>query len=234
MANTFELYRFAGTWGLPSASPFCIKLETWCRIAGLDYEPVDLDGPPKSKTGKLPYIVDDGELIDDSQQIIEHLKATRGVDPDSELTDRERADGHALRRMIEDSLYWALLHERWIVKANWEVTRQAYFGHLPPVIRQVVPAVVRRGVIKSQHSQGFGRRSQEMRDQMARHDIEAMAAIIGDGDYVASTVSTVDATASAMIWNILASPYDSKLKTVVQSKPELVAYHTRMHEAYWG
>jgi hypothetical protein len=33
-----KLYPFAPAWGLPNASGFCLKLETYLRMAGLPYE----------------------------------------------------------------------------------------------------------------------------------------------------------------------------------------------------
>lgn len=32
------LYQFEPAWGLPNASPFCMKLETYFRMANLDYQ----------------------------------------------------------------------------------------------------------------------------------------------------------------------------------------------------
>lgn len=29
------LYQPPGAWGIPSVSPFCVKLETWLRMAGV-------------------------------------------------------------------------------------------------------------------------------------------------------------------------------------------------------
>lgn len=43
-------------WGMPSTSPFCIKLESWLRMAGLAYEARVLKGPPRSPNGKVPYV----------------------------------------------------------------------------------------------------------------------------------------------------------------------------------
>ncbi len=36
-----RVYQFAPAFGLPNASPFCMKLETWLRMAGLPFEPVN-------------------------------------------------------------------------------------------------------------------------------------------------------------------------------------------------
>ena len=33
-----KLYQFERTWGIPNLSPFCCKVETYLRFAGIDYE----------------------------------------------------------------------------------------------------------------------------------------------------------------------------------------------------
>lgn len=36
-----KLYQFAPAWDVPNLSPFCVKVETYLRMAGLPYEVVD-------------------------------------------------------------------------------------------------------------------------------------------------------------------------------------------------
>src|SRR5262249_28329191 len=110
-----KLFQGPPAYGLAgSASPPCMKLETWLRISGVPYEhgefPSMTKAPPK---GKIPYIEDGGVLIGDSTLIIEHVKRTRGVDPDKDLTASERAVGLAFRRMLKENFYWVLMHIRY-------------------------------------------------------------------------------------------------------------------------
>src|SRR4051812_22261677 len=111
--STIKLFQYPPAYGLAgSASPACMKLETWLRIAGVPYEP----GAPMTKQppkGKMPFIEDEGVLIGDSTLIIEHLKRTRQVDPDRSLGPAERAIGLAFRRMLKENVYWLLIHIRY-------------------------------------------------------------------------------------------------------------------------
>lgn len=55
-----QLYQFAPAFDLPNASPFCMRLETYLRMAALPFEIPrfklqQFQGAPK---GKMPYIVD--------------------------------------------------------------------------------------------------------------------------------------------------------------------------------
>jgi hypothetical protein len=40
-AAMIKVHQFAPAFGLPNASPFCMKLETYLRMAGLPFELVD-------------------------------------------------------------------------------------------------------------------------------------------------------------------------------------------------
>jgi glutathione S-transferase len=60
-----RLFQFPRLFSIPNLSPFCSKLETWLRIAGIPYDVVDTPNPRKSPKGKLPFIEDAGLRIGD-------------------------------------------------------------------------------------------------------------------------------------------------------------------------
>ena len=91
-----KLYQFPRMFSIPNLSPFCCKLETWLRIAGVAYEVVDTPDPRKGPKGKLPFIEDDGVRIADSSLVIEHLMKSRAVDPDAHLSPSQRATASAV------------------------------------------------------------------------------------------------------------------------------------------
>jgi glutathione S-transferase len=86
-----KLFQFPRMLGVPNLSPFCCKLETWLRIAGIRYELEIVTDPRKGPRGKLPFIEDEGVRIADSTIIVDHLKRSRGVDPDAGLSSSQRA-----------------------------------------------------------------------------------------------------------------------------------------------
>ena len=55
-----RLHQFAPAFGLLNASPFCMKLEMYLRMAGLPYEAVNSGDVMKAPKRKLPYIDDGG------------------------------------------------------------------------------------------------------------------------------------------------------------------------------
>ena len=85
-----RLYQFAPAFGLPNASPFCMKLETYLRMAGLPYELVNSGDVLRAPKGKLPFIDDGGTRLADTSFIIEYLKGRYGEPLDASLTPAQR------------------------------------------------------------------------------------------------------------------------------------------------
>ena len=79
------LFQIPGGWGEPSASPFCVKLECYLRMAGHEFKN-EMGDPRKAPRGKVPWIDDDGSVICDSQLAIEHLKKKHGDPLDAKLS----------------------------------------------------------------------------------------------------------------------------------------------------
>ena len=132
------LHQFARVWGIPNLSPFCCKVKTALRMAGLPYEVVDAI-PAAGPKGKLPYITDGEKTISDSRFILEYLRETYDADLDRGLTAAERAESLAFQRMMEDDLHWVMMWTRWVDPQGWPVNRKGIFGGLPPVVRGMVP-----------------------------------------------------------------------------------------------
>ena len=66
----------------------------------------------RRRGGQLPYIVDDGETIGDSDTIIAHLVSKHRLAIDDDLTGRHSDVDHLVTRMPDD-LYWVMSYSRW-------------------------------------------------------------------------------------------------------------------------
>jgi glutathione S-transferase len=95
-----KLYQFNPAWGLPNPSPFCMKVETYLRMASLPYEAINNAVPFKAPKKKLPYIEDGTRLVADSGFILKYLKLNYGDILDENLSDHEKARAHALSRFV--------------------------------------------------------------------------------------------------------------------------------------
>ncbi len=227
-----ELHQFKPRLGVLNASPFCMKVELYLKMAEVDYRVVDEDVPNGPK-GKLPYISDVGKKIGDSSDIIEYLKETRGDPLDAELTSEQRAKGLALRRMLEEHTYFVMLYLRWLDPDGWPTVRKAFFSHLPLPLSLVLPAYLRLSMRKTLQAQGIGRHSREEVIARGQADIQALAALLGEGPYVVGESPTsFDACVYAFLANMVAPTPEMPLTAEVVAHERLVAYCARMKERY--
>lgn len=230
-----KVFQFAPAFGLPNASPFCMKLETYLRMAGLPFELVNNGDVFKAPKGKLPYIDDDGTLVSDTHFIIEHLKARYGDPLDAALTPLERAHATAYQRLFEEDLYWAVVHTRWIADAGWAKTREAFFSAMPVPLRLFVPALARRGLRAQMRGHGMGRHSEAEIHAIGCRDVAAVADFLADKPYMlGDKPRSLDAIAHAFLANLLWAPVDSPIRRHAQGRPTLEAYCQRMKARYFA
>lgn len=224
------LVLFPKVWGR-NVSPFGLKLETWLTLADIPFETresIRLDRAPK---GKIPYIIDDGHLLGDSTLIIEHLKASRGLDPDAALTERERSEAVAMQCLFEDHLYFLMVWSRWLDDEAWPLVAEAFFRHLPMPARQVAPWVMRRRVASMLHAQGTGRHDAGEIDRLGRNDLASIASYLGDRPFfLGDRLSTLDAVAYGFLANILMLPLDCALKRAADELPNLRSWCEAMEQ----
>jgi glutathione S-transferase len=230
-----KVFQFAPALGLPNASPFCMKLETYLRMAALPFELVNSGDVMKAPKHKLPYIDDDGTVVADTTFIIEYLKGRYGDPLDAALSPGERAVATAFQRLFEENLYWALVHTRWAEPAGWAKTREAFFGTMPAPLRWFVPALARRGLLAEMRGHGMGRHSAAEICAIGCRDLTAIADFLADKPFMlGAQPSSLDATAHAFLANVLWAPVDSPIRRHAQSRSNLEAYCQRMKARYFA
>jgi glutathione S-transferase len=219
--------------GTPNPGPFCVKLEAALRIAGVPYEVTHDSNPASGPKGKMPFVEIDGERMGDSTLILERLAREQGVDLDQGLTPRERAQSHALQRMIEERLYSVMLYSRWSEPANWAKLRRLFFGGLPFPLRMILPRSIRKARMQSLHAQGTGRHARDEIYALGAADLKAIGDILGDKPFFFGDRPTLaDVTAFAFLVSIIGPDFDSPLKESALSHANLVSHTERMGEIF--
>jgi glutathione S-transferase len=235
MTSQLIVHQIPGAWGLPTVGPFSLKLEAYLRITGIPYHAVIDATPFKGPKRKLPWIEHEGRAIGDSGFIIEYLEQRFGCDPNAGLSAAERAIALSLRRLIEENLYWVLVYDRWIVEANWPVTRAVVLGMVPAAARVLIAPLARRGVRRQLVGHGMGLHSPQEVHAIGQRDVGAIADFLGDKPYLMGGAPTeIDAVAYGMLANIMLVPIDSPVKEAALRRENLVAFVERLRARYFG
>jgi glutathione S-transferase len=231
---TITLVQYRRGYGIANLSPFCMKAEILLKMAGMAYEIETLDDPRKTPKGKLPMIRDGGQDIADSTFIQRHLEQAHGADFYPDTSARDRAIGHALSRMCEERTYWALVYARWIEPSNWPKIKEFWFGGMPPVIRSLVPKLAIKEVKANLRAHGLGRHSQQDIYALGASDIDAIAAVLCDQDYIlGSTPTAADASVYPIIENALMAEFPSPLLDAAQAHRALAPYAARCRDLWF-
>lgn len=219
--------------GTPNPSPFCVKLETALRLAGVPHRVCYETNPANAPKGKLPFVEMEGTRIGDSALVLHHLKKTLGVDLDRDLNDSERAQSHMLQQMLDERFYWVLLHSRWIDDGNWPVVKRGFFGGMPFPLSMIVPRLARKQIRAALRAQGIGRHTPEEIYALGARDLAALSAFLGDKPFFFGDKPTLaDATAFAYLVNIVGPELASPLKDAARGHDNLLRHTDRMGEIY--
>ena len=222
--DSITLYQFSSVWGLPNISPFCMKLEGYLKLAGLDYQVQTQNDPRKAPKKKVPYVKIGDRLIADSEHIYDYLRVHKGVDLDRNLTMEERAIHHAMSVMCDESLYFVLIYNRWIDEINWDTFRSAVFGPLPKMVRSFVANKVRSKVQGDIVAHGMGLHAKEEVYAIGEKHLAALGEYLGDKPWFGGANPTkLDVCATSYLANIIKSPLENPLKVSLQQWPNLVA-----------
>jgi glutathione S-transferase len=234
MIKLVQFPRPSPEWDIPNFSPFCLKVETYLKMAGHEYQVVDRLDPRRAPKGKLPVIEDGGRTIADSGFIVEYLKHTYKDPLDARLTGDERATGHMLRRTIEENLYFAMLYFRWVDDAGWARTRVGFFETAALPIKVAGRLIVRRDMRHKVHAQGVGRHSREEIVEIARADLDSISAVLKDKPYLFGDQPTsFDAMAYGFIANLVYVPIPNPLQGHAAAS-SLKPYADRIRGRYFG
>lgn len=227
------LYAFGPNFGLPDSSPFVMKADLHLKMTGLRYDTA-FGGLPIAPKSKLPFIVDDGETIADSTFIREHLERKYGVDFDEGLAPVEQAQAWAAERMMEDHLYWAMVHDRWMIDDNFARGPARFFDAAPEAARPAIMAQAREKVRLALYGQGLGRHCGEEVAALAARSLGAVSTLIGDKPYLmGSRPCGADAIVFGVLAGVLWPDFDSPVRQVGLRYPNLVRYCERMMEQWY-
>lgn len=226
--SQLKVYHLPGAWGLPTVSPFCLKLDAFLRMTGIAHQSITASTPFGGPKKKAPWIEYQGRKLGDSTLIVDYLSREFKVDPDAHLTDRQRGTSVAIQRLVEENLYWAMVYDRWARAENWPILKGTVLGSIPAPLRAVIAPLARRSVHKQLEGHGMGLHSPDEIAAIARKDIRALAAILGNGPwFMGQRISMADATVYSLLANIAFVEFHSPMKAMIEEQPQLAKWLDR-------
>jgi len=194
---------------------------------------VDTPDPRSAPKGKLPFIEDGGLRMGDTSLIIEHLRETRGVDPDAHLDPSQRAIARLVQRTLEEHYAFVLLYTHFIREQGWQHTR-ATFERVPAFIRPMVARMVRGRMRNILWVQGLSRHSDAEIIELGLQDWRAVLKVISDGPFFfGREPKGVDAIVFATLAPTILAPIESPVRDYLCSQPACVRYVEGMRDRFF-
>jgi len=223
------LYSYPTLFGVADNNGYGLKVFAFMRLTSLPFTHKHIFDASAAPRGQLPYIVDDGETVGDSETIIAHLISKYRLTVDAALGARERDLSLLVIRLLDD-LYWVMSYSRWRDERYWPAFRAALM-HEHPTLTEEGLAKARDFNFQRYHFQGIGRYAPDTAYARGLADLGVLADLIPIDGYVHGAEPTsVDAAIYGFIANIYFYDIETPLKRFVTSRQNLVRHCTTLHE----
>jgi glutathione S-transferase len=224
------LYSYPELFGVADNNGYGLKVFAFLRLAGVPFRHEHTFDASAAPRGQLPYIVDDGETVGDSESIIAYVTKKYGVALDAALTAEQRLRNVLFTRMLDD-LYWVMSYSRWKDERYWPQFRDA--------LMREHPSLTLDGLRKAQefnfqryHFQGIGRYAPDAAYARGLADLRVLAHALPAAGYLHGQKPTaIDAGIYGFIANIWFFKIDTPLKQFVASQQNIVRHCEAIHAA---
>ncbi len=226
------LYSYPTLFGVADNNGYGLKVYAFLKLAGVPFKHEHIFDASKAPRGQLPYIVDDGETVGDSETILAYVTRKYRVTMDAALTPSQRGQDLLVTRTLDD-LYWVMSYSRWKDERYWPAFRDALLREHPSNVTEEGLNKAKEFNAQRYHYQGIGRYEPDAAMARGLADLAALAGIIPANGYVhGATPTSIDAGIYGFIANIYFYDIDTPLKQFVVAHDNIVrhckAIHARM------
>jgi len=236
--NKVYLYQSPRTPQLPSIHPDELKIESWLKLHGIKYENVDHKSKLSSRNGTLPFVELNGEEHS-GFSLTEVLENKFEVNMSDHLGLDQKNIEHALVKMVENHIYWAIMNWR---TSNPDNTIKAYKIHLPTFLGSKLPV----GILNFKFNMSVCKKIQKKVkvhgvqniEQRSKDDLSVLSTMLAEKEFMfGEEMSTLDIVLFSHLAQILMvdEQYPCHLRDHVQEHhTNLVGLVNRVKDRCWG
>ncbi|EFA77488.1 glutathione S-transferase domain-containing protein [Heterostelium album PN500] len=178
---------------------------------------------------KKPFIRYNGELISDSQNIIEFLTEKFNVTSLKLKDEQQEAEAHLLRRYIDDCFYWNLVYSRWCDPVFSPAAVRSMLASVPPMLTGILSGMAKSYVAKQLYNAGIGRCPRDEIYSVAIKDVNSIAKRLGDREFLFNDkLSVVDISLFSMLVQLIYVIEATPISEAIKSNKNLVDYVERI------
>ena len=222
------LYSYPELFGVADNNGYGLKVYAFLKLADVPFVHEHIFDASAAPRGQLPYVVDDGETIGDSEAIIAHLVRKHALTIDAKLAATQHTTNLLVTRMLDD-LYWVMSYSRWKDERYFPAFRDGFMAQHSRIDEAGVNKA-REYNAQRYHFQGIGRYPPDQAYARGLADLQVLADLIPAGGYVHGEKPTsIDAGIYGFIANIHFFPIPTPLKAFVTAHPNLVRHCEAIH-----
>lgn len=224
------IYVWAGTDGLCTSSPFCLKAVNAAKYKKIPHKLkyVGARFPQWAKRGKLPVVDFNGRKIEDSTNI---LHALDEIAPDSKLYPDDpmlRADVFLLEDWADEALVQFGIYYRFLRNHNYDRFAKQAFGKAPRLIQLLIRRSLQGATRKFFDLHGMAHLSDQERAEIFDRHLWALEQRIQKNSFLVTHIPTAaDFAIHAMLKVALASEI-VELAPIIRQHKTLIDWMERM------
>jgi glutathione S-transferase len=222
------LYSYPELFGVADNNGYGLKVFAFLRLCNVAFRHEHVLDASAAPRGQLPYIIDDGETVGDSDMIIAYLTRKYRLTIDDALTAAQRNCSHLITRMLDD-LYWVMSYSRWQDERYWPAFRDALLKQHPGLAAGDL-LKAREFNFQRYHFQGIGRYAPDAAFARGLADLQVLANLMPATGYVHGRKPTgIDAGIYGFVANIYFYDIDTPLKQFVVAHDNIVRHCQAIH-----
>lgn len=234
-----KLFQFPALACFPNFSPFCVKLETYLKLAEIPYEKVYTSNTSRNTKRLMPYVEVDGQIRGDSTLIIDWLIQMHGdrADIDSWLTQEQKAVSRAFISMVEDHITPFGVYYRWVDAIGWPQFYNLVFARAPKLIKWLFSRIIAKRVKLRLNLQGVGRFTEDEMMHLMAKDFTALSTYLANKPFFfGDKPSLLDISVFSIFGNLIKVPIETSLKELALKSQfaNLQAHTQRMLDKFYS